>query len=274
MTFALSPRKIFRHATLLTALAFALDLAACATPPTDPAERAEFDKTNDPLEPFNRNVLDFNLWVQRNALTPVARGYVEVIPEGGRTGIRHFLDNLGEPIIFANNVLQGEVKRASDTFVRFVMNTTFGIGGVFDFATKAGLERQTGDFGQTLYSWGIGDGPFLMLPVLGPSNPRDAVGFGVDSYGDPWGQLASGFGYWYVSIARGTVDGIDQWSRNMDTFDQLQKNAIDFYAELRSLFRQNRASVLRHGEPAPLPDLDSLYREPAPRPATLSARVP
>jgi phospholipid-binding lipoprotein MlaA len=273
MTPLLSP-KICRYAMLLLTAGLGLGLGACATAPTDPTERAEFDKTNDPLEPFNRDMLDFNLWVQRNALTPVAKAYVDVVPEGGRTGIRHFLDNLGEPIIFANNVLQGELKRASDTFVRFVMNTTFGIGGVFDFATPAGLEKQTGDFGQTLYTWGVSDGPYLVLPILGPSNPRDAVGFGVDSYADPWDRLASNFGYWYLGLVRGTVDGVDKWSREMDSFDQLQKNAIDFYAELRSLFRQNRASVLRHGEPAPLPDLDSLYRDPAPRPATLSAQTP
>lgn len=259
-----------RTATLLLAAALTLSLAACATPPTDPAERAEFDKTNDPLEPFNRDVLDFNLWVNRNALTPVAREYVDLVPEGGRNAIRHFLDNLGEPIVFANNVLQGEFKRASDTAVRFVMNTTFGIGGTFDFATKAGLEKQTGDFGQTLYSWGVDDGPYLVLPILGPSNPRDAVGFGVDSYGDPWGQLAGDFNYWYLGIVRGAVNGIDMWSRNMDNFDQLQKSAIDFYSELRTVFRQNRASVLRHGEPAPLPDLDTLYRDPAAPPETLS----
>jgi len=260
-----------RKAMLLLAAVLGSGLGACATPPTDPAERAEFDKTNDPFEPFNRDVLDFNLWVNRNALTPVAREYVDIVPLGGRNAIRHFLDNLGEPVVFANNVLQGEIKRASDTFVRFVMNTTFGIGGTFDFATKAGLERQTGDFGQTLYSWGVGDGPYLVLPILGPSNPRDAVGYGVDQVADPWGELAAGFNYWYLSIARGTVDGVDLWSRNMDNFDQLQKTAIDFYAELRTVFRQNRANVLRHGEPAPLPDLDTLYRDPA-APVSQAAR--
>jgi phospholipid-binding lipoprotein MlaA len=259
-----------RNAALLMAAVLTLGLGACATPPTDPAERAEFDKTNDPLEPLNRDILDFNLWVDRNALKPIAQGYVAVIPEAGRNGIRHFLDNLGEPIVFANNLLQGEFKRAHDTFARFLTNTTFGLGGILDVATKAGLEKQTGDFGQTLYSWGVGDGPYLVLPILGPSNPRDAVGLGVDAYADPWDRLAANFHYWYLGLVRGAVDGIDMRARNLDTLDELQKNAIDFYAELRTVFRQNRASVLRHGEPGPLPDLDTLYRDPATPRETLS----
>jgi phospholipid-binding lipoprotein MlaA len=131
-----------------------------------------------------------------------------------------------------------------------------------DLASQSGLEKQSGDFGQTLYSWGVPDGPYLVLPILGPSNPRDAAGMGVDAYADPWGQWASNVHYWWVSLPRGAVDGIDQRARNLDTFDQLQRNAIDFYAELRSLFRQHRASELRHGEPAPIPDLDTLYRDP------------
>jgi phospholipid-binding lipoprotein MlaA len=257
-----------RAALLLSAL---LALGACATPPRDPAARAEFERTNDPLEPLNRKIFDFNLFVDRIALKPVARGYVAVVPQVGRDAIRHFLDNLGEPIVFANDLLQGQFKRAHDTFARFLMNTTFGLGGVMDLATKAGLEQQTGDFGQTLYSWGVPGGPYLVLPILGPSNPRDAVGMGVDDYADPWDHWASNYGYWYLGLVRGAVDGIDQRARNLDTLDQLQRNAIDFYAEIRSLWRQHRAAELRHGEPEAIPGLDSLYRDPAPSPVAQAA---
>ena len=264
--------SVSHHKTALLLAAAALLLGACATPPTDPAARAEFEKTNDPFEPLNRNILDFNLFIDRIALKPVAQAYVEVVPEVGRDAIRHFLDNLNSPIIFANDLLQGQFKRAHDTFGRFLMNSTFGLGGTLDLATKAGLEKQTGDFGQTLYSWGVPDGPYLVLPIFGPSNPRDAIGMGVDGYADPWNHLASNYHYWYMGLIRGAVDGIDQRARNLDTLDQLQRNAIDFYAELRSLFRQRRASELRHGEPAPLPDLDSLYRDPAPGPQLSQAK--
>lgn len=258
-----------KTAALLLLTVFAL--GACATPPTDPAARAEFDKTNDPLEPLNREVLDFNLFIDRIALKPVAQGYVAVVPEIGRDAIRHFLDNLGEPIVFANDLLQGQFKRAHDTFGRFLTNSTLGIGGMIDVASKAGLEKQTGDFGQTLYSWGVPDGPYLVLPIFGPSDPRDAVGMGVDGYADPWDHMAANYHYWYLSLVRGAVDGIDQRARNLDTFDELQRNAIDFYAELRSLWRQHRAAELRHGEPAPIPDLDSLYRDPDAAPQTSQA---
>lgn len=259
-------QSVLGHSVTAAAFLTAVALSACATPPSDPAARAEFERTNDPLEPLNREIFNFNLFVDRIALKPVAQGYVAVVPEVGRNAIRHFLDNLGEPLVFANNVLQGQWKRAHDTFARFLMNTTFGLGGVMDLASQSGLEKQSGDFGQTLYSWGVPDGPYLVLPIFGPSNPRDAAGMGVDAYADPWGQWASNVHYWWVSLPRGAVDGIDQRARNLDTFDQLQRNAIDFYAELRSLFRQHRASELRHGEPAPIPDLDTLYKDPdAPR---------
>jgi phospholipid-binding lipoprotein MlaA len=255
-------RNHLRKTAGLVLMTATLALGACATAPSEPAARAEFERTNDPLEPMNREIFDFNLFIDRIALKPIAQGYVFVVPEGGRNSIRHFLDNLGEPVVFANNLLQGEFKRAHDTFARFLMNSTFGIGGVFDLATRGGLEKQSGDFGQTLYSWGVDDGPYLVVPILGPSNPRDAVGKGVDAYADPWGHLASNYHYWYLSVVRGAVDGIDQRARNLDTFDELQRNAIDFYAELRSLFRQHRAAELRHGEAPPIPDLDTLYRDP------------
>lgn len=238
-------------------VAMLIPLAGCATPPSDPIARAEFEQTNDPFEPLNRKIFDFNLFVDRILLKPVAEGYRDVLPEFSRNAIRHFLNNLGEPVIFANNMLQGQFKRADETVGRFLMNSTFGLGGIFDIASSNGLERQSGDFGQTLYSWGVPDGPYLVLPILGPSNPRDAVGMGVDGYADPFSWLASDYGASSASYSRFGVTGIDERSRNIETFDELQRNAIDFYAQLRSLFRQHRASELRHGEPAPLPELEN-----------------
>lgn len=254
------------------ALGLTLALRACATAPTDPAARAEFEKTNDPLEPLNREVFDLNLFVDRVLIKPVAQGYVAVVPEAGRNAIRHFLDNLREPLVFANNMLQGEWKRAHDTFARFLMNSTFGIGGVMDVATHAGLEKQSGDFGQTLYSWGVPDGPYLVLPIAGPSNPRDAVGGAVDGFASPYNYVASGAAVDAANWGRRAINGIDERARNLDTVDELQRNAIDFYAVMRSVSRQRRAQQLRHGEPAPILDLDSLDTDltqtaQAPRPA-------
>src|SRR5579872_3529001 len=180
--------EFFRIILRLMPLMVILALAACATPPTDPAALAEFKETNDPLEPLNREVFDINLFLDRNLLKPVAQAYVAVVPEFGRNAIEHFFYNLGEPVIFANDILQGEFKRADTVVGRFLFNSTFGLGGLLDLASEEGLERQTGDFGQTLYSWGVPDGPYLVLPFFGPSNPRDGIGLGVDGYADPWGH--------------------------------------------------------------------------------------
>jgi phospholipid-binding lipoprotein MlaA len=238
-------------------------VSACATPPTDPAARAEFDKTNDPFEPTNRKILDFNLFLDRILIKPVAKGYRWAVPEFGRNRMRDFLDNLGEPVIFINDSLQGEFSRANTTAGRFLFNSTFGIGGLWDQASKIGMEKQSGDFGQTLYSWGVPDGPYLVLPILGPSNPRDAIGLGVDSYMDPfWWGLTVHYGATSAGFYRWIAKGIDERSRNIESFDEIQKNAIDLYAQLRSLWRQHRASELRHGEPAP-PEDQELYTDPA-----------
>lgn len=252
-----------RRLRLGMVLGLVLAVSACATPPTDPVARAEFDKTNDPLEPMNRKILDFNLFLDRILIKPVAEGYRWVVPEYARNRMRNFLDNLNEPVIFINDTLQGEFTRANTTAGRFLFNSTFGIGGLWDRASQIGMEKQSGDFGQTLYSWGVPDGPYLVLPLLGPSNPRDAVGLAVDSYMDPfyWG-LTVHYGATNSGLYRWIATGIDERSRNIETFDEIQKNAIDLYAQLRSLWRQHRASELRHGEPAPPEDQD-LYTDPA-----------
>lgn len=250
-----------RELKLALLLAVALTAGACATPPTDPVARAEFDKTNDPLEPMNRKILDFNLFLDRILIKPAALTYRTIVPQYPRDRVRNFLDNLGEPVIFVNDSLQGEFDRAHTTFARFLFNTTFGIGGLWDQASKIGLEKQTGDFGQTLYSWGVPDGPYLVLPILGPSNPRDAIGFVVDSYIDPFKYVAANNGARNAGLYRWVATGVDERARNIESFDEVQKNALDLYAQLRSLWRQHRASELRHGEPAPLED-EELYEDP------------
>jgi phospholipid-binding lipoprotein MlaA len=254
----LYPTVLARRLPMVLVIATLAALGACATPPTDPAARAEFDATNDPLEPMNRDIFEVNLFLDRWLIKPVAQGYRTVFPQFARDGMRNFLHNLGEPVIFANDIMQGEWAIANTTAGRFFANSTFGFGGLFDIAGDNGLPRQTGDFGQTLYAWGVGEGPYLVLPIFGPSNPRDAIGLGVDSEMDPFGHLASAYDVGNeVTISRFAASGIDLRSRNIETLDDLQRNAIDFYAEMRSLYRQHRASELRHGRSAPMPNLDT-----------------
>jgi len=255
-------------------------LAACATPPTDPIDRAAFEQRNDPLEPLNRHILDANQVLDRILLRPVAKAYVFTAPEDAREAIRHVLENMKEPTLVFNNALQGELKRAGIGIERFVINSTVGFGGIVDVATLSGIERQPADFGQTLFVWGLPSGPYLVLPILGPSNPRDALGMVVDSYADPFTILATATGVTELTTSRLLANGVDQRARLLDVLDDLQKNSLDFYAQLRSLAQQRREAELHHGaapaavpaaapEPGPTTDdpPDGIARQASPLPS-------
>ena len=249
---------------------FAAALTGCATPPSDPAERAVFVQNNDPLEPLNRKVLDVNQFLDRTLFRPVAKAYVFALPEDAQSAIHHVLDNMKEPTLFFNNALQGEFKRAGITLGRFVVNSTVGVGGLVDVMAKNGVERQPADFGQTLFVWGLPSGPYLVLPILGPSTPRDAGGSLVDSYADPFTILANANGVTELTTARLIAGGVDSRAQVLDVLDDLEKNSVDFYAQLRSLSQQHRAAELTHGT---APDAaPNLYNDPgAPAPATAPA---
>ncbi|HEV8677740.1 MAG TPA: VacJ family lipoprotein [Stellaceae bacterium] len=264
MRITASPRGALWRAA---ALALATLIAGCATPPSDPAERAVFEQNNDPLEPLNRNILDVNLFIDRILLKPVTQVYIAVVPEEGRDALRRALDNMKEPVVVINNVLQAEPKRAFASVGRFAVNTTVGLAGFFDVAKEWGLDKESGDFGQTLFAWGSPGGPYLIVPLLGPSNPRDLIGMGADAYIDPFSYLASAKGLDEIQITRFVLGGIDQRAQAMDVLDDLQKNSLDFYAQLRSLSVQRRAAELRHGaapEPGP-----NFYEDPN-KPSTAS----
>jgi len=240
-------------------------VGGCATPPSEPAERAAFEQNNDPLEPLNRQTLDLNLFLDRILLKPATKVYIAIVPEEGRDALKRALDNMKEPVVVINNVLQGEPRRAAISAGRFTVNSTLGVGGFFEVAAKMGLEKQTGDFGQTLFVWGLPEGPYLVAPILGPSSPRDLVGMGIDAYSDPFSFLATVKAIDQIQIARFVLDGIDQRARVIDILDDLQKNSLDFYAQLRSLTQQRRAAELRHGA-APEPGAD-FYQDPNKSPA-------
>ncbi|MDB5415505.1 MAG: hypothetical protein JWR10_3840 [Rubritepida sp.] len=226
------------------ALALILALGACAT---DPNQGPALDP-GDPYEATNRQVLDFNNSLDSSVLRPVAEAYRDVIPEPLRNGLRNFLRNLNEPVIFANNVLQLRLLDAGQTLMRFYVNTTAGGLGLFDVATPSGIARVSGDFGQTLYAWGVPDGPFLMLPLLGPTTVRDALGEGVDSFASPVGLLTgavvSRATAQILGLGRGTLGGLDLRAENIENLDILRADSLDFYARLRSVVRQRRDAEL------------------------------
>jgi len=248
----------------LAGAAFAvLCLCGCATEPVDPEARAQFRANHDPLEPLNRKTFAFNQAFDRDLIKPVAKGYRAALPGTVRDGLRHFLDNLNEPIVFANTLLQGRVRDAGATAVRFLINSTAGIAGFRDVAGRNHLPKKMGDFGQTFWAWGFPEGPYIILPVLGPTNPRDGVGSGVDAYIDPFRYLTNTDHFsTYVTGGRAVLDGVDKRSRSIEALDEMEKEAIDYYASFRSLFRQHRAAELTgSNRPSQLPSPD-FYEDP------------
>jgi len=210
---------------------------------------------NDPFEPFNRAMFRATLAIDRVVLRPTAIVYRTVFPEPIRNGVRNFLNNLDTPVIFTNDVLQGEFARAKTTFVRAVVNTTVGIGGLIDVADRWGLPRHREDFGQTLATLGIGEGPYLFIPLFGPANPRDLLGYGADLFFQPltyvqWGDES------YVPYVKYGIDLIDLRARNIETLDEIEQTSLDYYASVRSLYRQSRNNEINNGAAAveDLPD--------------------
>jgi phospholipid-binding lipoprotein MlaA len=244
-------------------LAGSLVLGGCATAPRDPAERAVLKANNDPWEPLNRRTFALNLFFDRILIKPVAEDYRDMVAEPTRQAVRHFLDNLNEPVVLINDTLQGRFASSAKTGARFVVNSTAGLAGFADVATRHGLPRQSGDFGQTLSAWGFGEGPYLIIPLFGPSSPRDGIGLGVDLYLDPFRYVARANNYpTGVTAGRTFLDGIDQRERNLDALDEMQREAVDFYASFRSLYRQNRAADLRPGKAAAPSAPPGFYDDP------------
>jgi phospholipid-binding lipoprotein MlaA len=218
-------------------LALPLALAACATAPVA-----------DPYEARNRQVLEFNEGVDRSVIRPVAEAFRDHVPAPVRSGVRNAVSNLNEPVVLANNLLQLRLLDAGHTLMRFYINSTAGVLGVVDVATPAGIERRSGDFGQTMAVYGVPDGPFLVLPLLGPTNVRDAIGEGVDSLGNPVG-LVTGYAVTplasqLIGAGRGALGGITLRADNIETLDALRADSLDYYARLRSVVQQRRDAQL------------------------------
>jgi phospholipid-binding lipoprotein MlaA len=244
-----------RGFTALVILGCGLALAGCASTELPPAEAQAALAANDPLEPMNRKIFDMNEGFDKHVLLPTAQAYVDVVPEPARNSVHNFLENLNLPVTFANDLLQGEFTRAGQTIGRFTVNTTVGIGGLFDIASDWGIPDHSEDFGQTLGTWGVGEGPYLVLPIFGPDPPRDATGQIVDIFLDPTTYIhIRGHIYW--SAGREVATAIDLRSRSIDQLDGIERSSVDYYASLRSLYRQHRNNEIRNGKPDPnaMPD--------------------
>jgi phospholipid-binding lipoprotein MlaA len=200
---------------------------------------------SDPLEPWNRYVFAVNDVVYSFA-RPWIAPYM-VLPDEGKDTVNNFLHNLKTPVILLNDLLQGDLNRAWTTTKRFGINTTAGVLGLVDVAEEYGMPKHEEDFGQTLGTWGVGDGPYLVLPLLGPSNPRDGIGRGVDTITDPLFWLTGGAAQAF-SGARTYGTFSNEYGRRSGEMDSLRESSLDYYATIRSLYTQMRRSKVMNIE--------------------------
>jgi phospholipid-binding lipoprotein MlaA len=223
----------------------------------------------DPLEGFNRVIFGFNEMVDRVVLEPVARAYRAVIPRPVRKGVSNVLANLATPITLTNDVLQGNPEAAANTIKRFMVNTTLGIGGIFDHATGLGEPLHYEDFGQTLGTWGLTGNPYLVLPLLGPSNPRDMVGIVADTATNPMTWILYDAPLWQRSLPQG-VEMVSDREVILDDYDNLRKNSPDLYASVRDLYAQKRQAEIANEAAGYDPGSGASSLPPASIPQTLN----
>lgn len=232
-------------------LALAL-LQGCATGPNP----------RDPFEPFNRTMTRFNDGLDEAIVKPVAKVYQDVLPSMVRTGVNNFFSNLTDAWSMVNNLLQGRPQAAGESLMRFTVNTTIGAGGLMDWATEMGIERHREDFGKTLGHWGVSTGPYLVLPILGPSTVRDTAALVVDAKGDLVGQ-------WHDVSARNSLyvlRAVDLRASLLRAGEVLDQAALDKYSFTRDAYLQRRGVVLEsNGEVEERYDLPE--KAPAPAPA-------
>ena len=228
-----------RSIIVLCAIA-ALGLGACASQPAENANRSPAD----PWEPVNRPIYAFNNGLDKVLLRPIAKGYEFILPQFVRTGIGNFSSNLRTPLTGMNNALQGKGSAAANDLGRFLLNSSVGVLGLFDVATKAGLETNNEDFGQTLAVWGVPDGPYITVPFFGPSTLRDAIVTPLNIAADP-------LMYWDNTSARDKVNVVRIIDARQRLFaaEALIKDSPDRYVTLRESFLQRRQYLIYDGDP-------------------------
>ena len=213
------------------------------------------EQTKDCFEGINRAVFSFNKGLDNLLIKPIAKGYRH-LPSPVRSGTSNVLDNLSSLITIPNNILQGQIKTAGVNTGRFIINTTVGILGIFDVAQKMGFsEYEKEDYGQTLGVWGVGPGCYLVLPVLGPSTIRDTTGSFLNVMGgDPYYNIAIHGNNEYLDksdyMLTKALTGVDFRAKNIESFENLEKNSMDFYAAVKSLYLQDRQRKIANTKPS------------------------
>ncbi|MAY99816.1 MAG: vacJ like lipofamily protein [Micavibrio sp.] len=198
----------------------------------------------DPLEGVNRQILKFNNVMDKYVFYPLIDGYRFIVPSQGRKVISNFLRNLKSPVDLANQILQGDWDGMKNTAFRFTVNTFAGFGGTLDVAAWEGYEHESEDFGQTMAVWGIGDGPYLVIPFLGPASMRDGLGYGVDGLMNPINHYYNNTDERHIAYKL-TAASFFEMKNQLSDFEKSQKkNSFDYYSALRSVIYQNRQSEI------------------------------
>ncbi len=234
---------------------FASESDQVNTQPDDFETSKVEDEIYDPFEPVNRAIFSFNNVADRVVLEPVAKGYKK-LPSPIQSGISNFLSNLRAPLVVVNQLLQGQGENAIQSSGRFIINSTVGLLGIFDVAEKIGIEEKEEDFGQTLATWGVGDGFYIVLPLFGPSNIRDTSGMLITMVTDPINAYAVSEGEAWLVPMRTAANAVDQRSKIIDEVNALRDNSVDYYAAVRSSYYQNRKAAIANvddSELTPLP---------------------
>ena len=237
------------------AIGVLLGCCGCAAAPHEPDAADDPDAAHDPAEPVNRAIFKANVAADHAVMKPVAQAYVDHVPEGVQTGIHNVVQNLKEPAVAVNDALQGNVRQAWQSVERLAVNSTVGVVGVFDVAEKLGVPAHKADFGQTLAVWGVGEGPFVELPLLGPSNARDAVGTVVDLAMNPL-TYVGGAPATYAGVATGGANVVDTRAQHLHDLDELERNSLDYYATLRSVYHQHREAEIAAAKQPPAGQVD------------------
>ncbi len=227
---------------------------------SDTQDAGDEEGVNDPIEPVNRFIFGFNEGFLRYVLRPLTDVY-DLLPGAVRNAVGNVLGNLSSPLILANDILQGEAERAMQTAGRFIINSTVGLAGIIDVAEMTGIPEHDEDLGQTMATWGMGEGFYLVLPILGPSNPRDAVGTFVESFVDPFDLWWANIDREYITYTRQGFKAIHTYYGFRNDLDEVRRTSIDYYAAIRSMYRQRRKSEIRNGEEMDLPPIPELSRD-------------
>ncbi len=233
-----------KHISKTILFASALLLGGCAT--------TSGSNADDPLEGFNRAMFDFNDGLDRVALKPAATAYQEVLPSFVQTGVNNFFGNIGDVWTMVNNFLQGKADEGFSDVMRVTFNSTFGLGGLIDIASEAGIPKHKEDFGQTLGKWGVGSGPYVVLPLFGPSTVRDTAALPVDWSGDLWVYTTP------VDVRNvgALVRLVDQRATALNATNLLEEIALDRYTFIRGAYLQRRESQVNDGVDVVKPETD------------------